>query len=88
MAEIFAVGAADFADLFAHFHFAARFHHLSQMSVERLNPFSVRQSVFDYQDVSPTDAGIFGVNNRAVCRRENRLAAIGVAAGICIPIFA
>jgi hypothetical protein len=44
--------------------------------------------VLDYHDISPTFAGVFGVNNRSACRRENRLATVRVAARIFVLVFA
>src|SRR5215213_10769607 len=58
------------------------------MPVKRLNLFAVGQIVFDDDDVSPACAGIFGKDYATVSRRVNRLAAVGIAARIFVPVLA
>ena len=82
MAEILAVRISDRPDLLADLHLGRTFQYLPQMSVEGLNFGSVGECMRDDHDISPTRPRIGGKDDNSIRRRINRLATIGITAGI------
>jgi hypothetical protein len=87
MTRVTTACAADCPDLLTPFYFAFRFQNCFEMSVKTLNFRSVSRDVFDDNDISPTCAAVFSKSNLSAGSCENRLSAIGVAAGRFVPVF-